>query len=80
MQYDEIRYLPEEQDPSMTFSHHLGYHGIRCLYHKQEKRNLVVPLVSWLNLQSVVLAGMENDPVDERAWAGCAIAGAVRVP
>ena len=51
-------------------SHHLGYHGIRTLYHKEERRNLVVPLVSWLNLQNMALAGIENDPVDERAWSG----------
>ena len=110
MQYDQIRYVLEEQDPSITietrdliikiidntgllltptpdvkaflsrygtnsltpYSHHLGYHGIRTLYNKDEKRNVVVPLVSWLNLQSVSLAGIENDPVDERAWSGVA--------
>jgi len=108
MQYDQIQYVPEAQDPSITietrnlvakvidnsglsleadndikshfgrygtnsfvpFSHHLGYHGLRTVYDKQEKRNLVVPLASWFNLQSVRLDGIENDPVDERAWAG----------
>lgn len=105
MQYDELRYIPETDDPSMTlesealvvkvidntgllappsdsaayfnhshrflpFTHHLGYHGIRTLYDRQEKRNLVVPFASWLNLQTAELAGIEADPVDERAWAG----------
>lgn len=108
MQYDEIQYVPEHQDPSLTietrdlvakvidntglslaantdikshfgrygtnspvpYSHHLGYHGLRAVYDKKERRNLVVPLASWLNLQGVRLTGIENDPVDERAWAG----------
>jgi hypothetical protein len=108
MRYSEIRYLPQDRDPSITItteelvakvidntgllvertpgvrsifgrygvngplpiSHHLGYHGIRALYHRSERRNLVVPLVSWLNLQTFHLRGIENDPVDERAWAG----------
>jgi hypothetical protein len=108
MRYPEIRYLPQDRDPSITItteelvakvidntgllvektpgvrsifgrygvngplpiSHHLGYHGIRAFYHKEEMRNLVVPLASWLNLQSVHLEGVENDPVDERSWAG----------
>ncbi|MBI2192775.1 MAG: hypothetical protein HYU36_12405 [Planctomycetes bacterium] len=52
------------------FTHHLGYHGIRTLYRKDEKRNLVIPFASWLNLQSAELAGIETDAVDERAWAG----------
>jgi len=107
-EYAEIRYVQEDQDPSITietanlvakvidntgllvpenpncrnymgrygvncpvpFSHHLGYHGIRTLYDKTEKRNLVVPLISWLNLQGVSLAGIPNDPVDARAYAG----------
>ena len=110
MQYDELQYVPEDQDPSLTietrdlvakvidntglsltpnndtrsnfskygtnsllpFSHHLGYHGLRTVYDKRERRNLVIPLASWLNLQGVALAGIENDPVDERAWAGTA--------
>jgi len=108
MQYEGIRYLPEEQDPSVTIEtrdlvvkvidntgllvqekpgiqsffgryhlhsfsplvHHLGYHGIRTFYHKEERRNLVVMLASWLNLQGASLAGIEFDPLDERAWAG----------
>ena len=110
MQYDEIKYIPDTEDPSITLetqnlvakvidntgltqqrdetiksyfgrygvngpipiSHHLGYHGIRCLYDKEERRNIVIPLASWMNLQSVHLAGIENDPIDERAWAGVA--------
>jgi hypothetical protein len=108
MQYPQLRYLPESQDPSVTietqrlvvkvidntglslprnaecktyfgaygvgsivpFSHHLGYHGIRTFYDKAERRNAVIPFASWLNLQTVELAGLANDPVDERAWAG----------
>ncbi len=114
MRYDQIRYVTEEQDPSLTietrdlvakvidntgllappreaasyfqaagrfgeFTHHLGYHGIRTLYDKAERRNLVVPFVSWLNLQRVSLNGIENDPVDERAWAGTARGWPVRM-
>jgi hypothetical protein len=117
MQYDEIKYVQEEQDPSLTietknlvakiidntglllkpqsdcksyfgkygtncflpFSHHLGYHGIRTLYDKVEKRNLVVPLVSWFNLQSVHFEGIPNDPVDERSWAGIARGWPIRL-
>ena len=108
MRYEQIRYVPETQDPSLAIetrdlvamvidntglqlgegdeslpymgrfginsllpiSHHLGYHGIRTLYDKTERRNLVVPLSSWFNLQTVSFAGIQNDPVDERAWAG----------
>ena len=29
-----------------TFTHHLGYHGIRALHRKDERRNVVVPFVS----------------------------------
>jgi len=105
MQYEQLKYVREEQDPSLTieterlvvkvidntglrgrtcrsqpyfrqshvftpFTHHLGYHGIRTLYDKAEKRNLVVPFVSWLNLQAASLAGIDPDPVDERACYG----------
>jgi hypothetical protein len=54
----------------LPFSHHLGYHGIRTFYNKTEKRNLVVPFASWLNLQTASFDGIKNDPIDERAWAG----------
>jgi len=106
MQYPELRYVPESEDPSITletselvakvidntgllapppppgtssymwagaltrFTHHLGYHGIRTLYSKNERRNLVVPFVSWLNLQVAELEGIERDAVDERACHG----------
>ena len=117
MQYEQIKYVPQGQDPSLTieterlaakvidntglllaenvecksfngrygnhsavpFSHHLGYHGIRCLYDKQEKRNVVVPFGSWLNLQGVSLEGCENDPVDERASYGVARGWPIRM-
>ena len=52
------------------FTHHLGYHGIRALYDRSERRNLVVPFVSWLNLQTATLEGIAPDPVDERAAFG----------
>ncbi len=105
MRYNELRYVAESDDPSVTietkeligkvidntgllapsvestsyfnsshrftpFVHHLGYHGIRTLYKRSERRNLVVPFVSWLNLQTVNLEGIDPDPVDERAFAG----------
>jgi len=107
MQYDDLRYIPESEDPSLTieteeliakvidntgllapsvesasyfkggppftpFVHHLGYHGIRTLYNKTEKRNVVAAFVSWLNLQSATLDGIDPDPIDERSFAGMA--------
>ena len=107
MQYDELCYVPEDEDPSVTIeterlivkvidntglvapssdsapfrglgaritdlTHHLGYHGIRTLFDREERRNLVVPFVSWLNLQTAILEGIEPDPIDERAFAGMA--------
>ena len=76
MQYEELRYIPDEEDPSLTLeterlvmkvidntgllapetsstphfksthhiapmTHHLGYHGLRAVWDKEEKRNLV---------------------------------------
>ncbi len=52
------------------FSHRLGYHGIRTLYNKEERRNVVATFVSWLNLQGLSVGGMEPDPVDERSCYG----------
>ena len=57
-------------DSPLPFSYHLGHHGIRALYSKTERRNLVIPYGSWLNLQTVQFSGIQNDPVDERAWSG----------
>ena len=108
MKYEQIKWLPEDQDPSMTietsslvakvidntglqlekdeeskspftayglhkplpFSRPLGNHGIRTLYHKDEKRNVVIPFGCWLNLQGVRLSGTDLDPIDERVHAG----------
>lgn len=56
--------------PCTPFTHHLGYHGIRALYRKDERRNIVAPFVSWLNLQLCQLEGIERDPVDERSCFG----------
>ncbi|MGW8179679.1 MAG: hypothetical protein ACWGQW_13105 [bacterium] len=56
--------------PEPGYSHHLGYHGIRSFWHKQEKRNIVAPFVSWLNLQSLEVEGLELDPVDSRSRYG----------
>ena len=117
MRYDQLRYVPESEDPSITietselvakiidntglllprneerksffgsygfhefipFTHHLGYHGIRTLYNKRERRNIVLPFASWLNLQTVQLEGIEKDPLDERAWAGDARGWPIRL-
>lgn len=107
MQYPELRYVPEAEDPSLTietrdlvtrvidntgllappipadskayfnstgrftpFTHHLGYHGIRTLYDKRERRNVVAPFISWLNLQMAKQEGIPRDPVDERSAHG----------
>jgi hypothetical protein len=53
-----------------NFSHHIGYHGIRTLWRKDERRNVVQPFASWLNLQMLEVEGLELDPIDSRAWAG----------
>lgn len=63
----------------LATTHHLGYHGIRSFYRKDEKRNLVVRWASWLNLQAVRVAGIENDPVDERAAYGVGRGWPVRI-
>lgn len=106
MQYPDLRYVPETEDPSLTletselvakvidntglaaplpppdlksylwagpftpFTHHLGYHGLRTLYRKDERRNIVAPFVSWLNLQKCHIEGLERDPTDERSCFG----------
>jgi hypothetical protein len=56
--------------PQPEYSHHLGYHGIRSFWHKQERRNIVAPFVSWLNLQNLAIEGIELDPVDSRSRHG----------
>lgn len=56
--------------PEPEYSHHLGYHGIRSFWHKREKRNIVAPFVSWLNLQNLEVEGIELDPVDSRSRHG----------
>jgi hypothetical protein len=53
-----------------AFTHHFGYHGIRTLYDKTERRNVVAPFVAILNWQQAALAGIELDPVDDRATHG----------
>lgn len=53
-----------------AFTHHFGYHGIRTLYDKAERRNVVAPFVSILNWQIARFAGIELDPVDDRAAHG----------
>jgi len=53
-----------------TFTHHFGYHGIRTLYDKAERRNVVAPFVSILNWQNVRIDDVELDPVDDRAAYG----------
>lgn len=50
--------------------HLFGYHGIRLLYNKSEKRNVVVPFYSWLNLQELEIPGLELDALDRRSVAG----------
>ncbi len=52
------------------FSRRVGGHGIRTFYHKEERRNVVAPIASWLNFQHVSLEGIETDPSDDRVWAG----------
>jgi len=61
---------PSAPWPEPQYSHHLGYHGIRAFWLKQERRNIVAPFVSWLNLQSLEVEGLELDPVDSRSRYG----------
>jgi len=53
-----------------NYSHHLGYHGIRALWNRDERRNIVAPFFSWLSLQGLQVEHLELDPVDSRARAG----------
>lgn len=53
-----------------AFTHHFGYHGIRTLYDKTERRNVVAPFLAILNWQHVAMDGIELDPVDDRAAYG----------
>lgn len=55
-------------EPGCT--HHLGYHGIRSLYARNERRNIVSPFFSMLNLQGIRVDGLEPDPADHRARFG----------
>jgi hypothetical protein len=107
VQYPEIVWVDEDQDPSITietetlvakvidntgllvpttspwpepkYSHHLGYHGIRAFWHKRERRNIVAPFVSWLNLQNLQVEGIELDPVDSRSKYGVGRGWPVRI-
>jgi hypothetical protein len=105
MQYDELKYVTENDDPSITIEteeisariidgsgiilppqktgsrlfyqegmrvtdlvHNLGFHGIHEFYSKIQRRNIVAPFISWLNLQNMIIEGIDNDPSDERAF------------
>jgi hypothetical protein len=59
-------------DVEPDYSHSLGYHGIRSRWSKAEKRNIVAPFVSWLNLQGLQVEGLKLDPIDSRARYGVA--------
>ena len=53
-----------------NYTHHFGYHGIRALWQKDERRNIVAPFYSWLTLQMLRVEGLERDPIDSRAMSG----------
>lgn len=65
-----LRPAPRKHPMEHAFTHHLGYHGIRALWRKDERRNIVMPFVSWLNLQNLSVDGLKLDPVDDRALFG----------
>jgi len=65
-----LRPRPESAWMEQGYSHHFGYHGIRALWNKEERRNIVAPFFSWLNLQNLKVEGLELDPVDSRARFG----------
>lgn len=65
-----LRPRPESLWMEQGYSHYIGYHGIRALWHKEERRNIVAPFASWLNLQNLQIEGLTLDPVDSRARFG----------
>jgi hypothetical protein len=65
-----LRPRPESAWMEQDYSHHLGYHGIRAFWNKEERRNIVAPFFSWLNLQNLKVEGLALDPVDSRARFG----------
>ena len=69
---DNTGLRPRPGSPWMEqgYSHYLGYHGIRALWNKEERRNIVAPFFSWLNLQNLQIEGLTLDPVDPRARFG----------
>ena len=68
---------PVDREPE--YSHALGYHAIRSLWHKTERRNIVAPFVSWLNLQAIQVEGLKLDPIDSRARYGVARGWPIRM-
>jgi len=65
-----LRPRPDSTWMEQGYSHYLGYHGIRALWNKLERRNIVAPFFSWLNLQNLQVEGLDLDPVDSRARFG----------
>lgn len=65
-----LRPRPESAWMEQGYSHYLGYHGIRAFWNKAERRNIVAPFFSWLNLQGLQVQGLDLDPVDARARFG----------
>jgi hypothetical protein len=65
-----LRPRPDSSWMEQGYSHYLGYHGIRALWNKEERRNIVAPFFSWLNLQNLQIEGLTLDPVDPRARFG----------
>ena len=51
-----------------SIAHFLGYHGVRCLFDKEERRNICA--FALLNWQGCTIDGLENDPSDERSMHG----------
>lgn len=69
-----LRVHPNPDNPAyqgdVGFSHYLGYHAIRAFWRKDDRRNIVDPFASWLNLQGLKVEGLQLDPVDSRALYG----------
>jgi hypothetical protein len=65
-----LRPRPESDWMEQGYCHYLGYHGIRAFWNKEERRNIVAPFFSWLNLQNLKVEGLTLDPVDSRARFG----------
>lgn len=75
----KVKPTKRSADREPDYGHYLGYHAIRALWNKTERRNIVAPFYSWLNLQAISVEGLKLDPVDSRALYGVARGWPIRL-